>query len=193
MPISTEDIQKLRQQTGAGIVDCKKALEEAGGDFEKAIQILRKRGKKILAKRKEKEAKEGVIGCYIHSNGKVATLVEINCETDFVAKNNEFIELAHELAMQVAATDPKCLIPEEAPKEDIEKEIQACKMEFEGKPREVIEKITKGRIKKYCEEISLLKQPFIKDPNITVEEHIAEKVAKLGEKIEVKKFVRMEV
>lgn len=193
MLISTKDIQELRRQTGAGIIECKKALEEARGDFKKAQAILRKRGEKILAKRVEKEAKEGIIGCYLHSNGKVAALVEVNCETDFVAKNNEFIELAHELAMQVAATSPKCLVPEEVPKEDIEKEIQACKAEFEGKPKEVIEKITKGRIKQYCEEISLLKQPFIKNSDITIEEYLAEKVAKLGEKIEIKRFVRMEV
>ena len=193
MPITTQDIQKLRAQTGAPILDCKKALEEAKGNFEKAKALLRKRGKKLLAEREEKEAKEGIIGSYVHSNGKIAALVEVNCETDFVAKNNDFIELAHDLAMQVAATNPKCLVPEEVPKEDITKEIQACKAEFEGKPKAVIEKITKGRIKEYCEEISLLKQPFIKDANITVEEYIAEKVAKLGEKIEVKRFVRMEI
>ena len=193
MEITTKDIQKLREQTQAPILDCKKALEEAKGDFEKAKALLRKRGKKLLAKRKEKKAEEGIIGCYIHSNKKIASLVEVNCETDFVAKNEEFIELAHDLAMQVAATNPKCISPEGVSKKDIEKEIQACKTEFEGKPKEVVEKITKGRIEKFCQEISLLKQPFIKKPEITVEEYIAEKAAKLGEKIKVKRFIRMEI
>lgn len=193
MTIATKEIQKLREQTQAPLMECKKALEESGGDFEKAKALLRKRGQKILSKKEAREAKEGTIGCYIHSNGKIAAIVEVNCESDFVAKSDEFQALAHDLAMQVAATNPKYLAPEEVPQKEKDKEMKACALEFKDKPQKIIEKIAQGRIKKYCEEISLLKQPFIKDPNITVEEYIAEKVAKLGEKIKVKRFVRMEI
>ena len=193
MTITTKDIQKLREEIQAPMLDCKKALEEAGGDFEKAKALLRKRGQKIMDKRAGKEVKEGIIGCYIHSNGKIASLVEVNCETDFVAKNDEFKDLAHNLAMQITATNPKYITPEDVPLKEIDKEMEACILEFKDKPKKIIEKIAQGRIKKYCEEISLLKQPFIKDPDILVEEYIAEKVAKLGEKIKVKRFVRMEI
>lgn len=191
--MTIKDIQKLRKITGAPILECKKALEAAHGDFEKAKVWLRKRGQKIIDARTEKETKQGTIGCYIHSNGKIAALVEVNCETDFVAKTKEFQNFAHDLAMQVAATNPKYIAPEEVPKKEIDAQMKACALEFKDKPKKIIEKIAQGKIKKYCEEISLLKQPFIKDPNISVEEYIAEKVAKLGEKIIVKRFARMEI
>jgi len=196
MTVDKKTLVKLREQTGAGMVDCKKALEEAGGETEKALEILRKKGAvKASKKLAERQACEGLVGSYIHTKGKVGVLVEVACETDFVAKNSEFKELVHDVAMQIAAANPEHLVPEDVPKEVIvkEREIYQEQLRQEGKPDSVIAKVMAGKLEKFYTEICLLKQPFIKDDKITIEELIQAKIAKLGEKIEVKRFVRYQI
>ena len=192
MPIDQSQIVKLRSQTGIGMMDCKRALEKTQGDFDKALKELKKQGKVKAAKKQEREAREGLIGSYIHSNQKVVALVELNCETDFVARNEDFKQLAHDLAMQVAATNPQYLAPDDVPEEvkEEEKEIFKTQLKKEGKPKKVIEKIIEGKLAKFYEEVCLLKQTYIKDDKKKVEEIITEKVAKIGENIQVGKFVR---
>ena len=187
-------IKKLREQTGAGVMDIKKALVEAKNNEEKAIEILRKQGQKIAAKKNaERVAKEGLIEAYVHNNGKVASLVMLSCETDFVARNSEFKELAHDLAMQVAAMNPQYLSADKIPAAALEKEREIIResMADEKKPKEMVEKIIDGKLQKFFAEFCLLEQPFIKDDKKTVKELIDEKIAKLGEKIEVKKIARL--
>ena len=187
-------IKKLREQTGAGVMDIKKALVEAKNNEEKAIEILRKQGQKIAAKKNaERVAKEGLIEAYVHNNGKVASLVMLSCETDFVARNSKFKELAHDLAMQVAAMNPQYLSADKIPAAALEKEREIIResMADEKKPKEVVEKIIDGKLQKFFAEFCLLEQPFIKDDKKTVKELIDEKIAKLGEKIEVKKIARL--
>ncbi len=196
MIINPKLVSQLREQTGAGVVECKNALDETGGDLEKAIEILRKKGEIKAAKKSvERTAKEGLIHAYIHSNGKVGAMVEVSCETDFVARNEEFQALVHDLAMQVAATNPLYLKPEDVPEEVIAKEKEMYLEEIRGqeKPPAVVEKILQGKLEKYFEDVCLLKQPFIKDEDITVEELVNQKIAKIGEKIEVRKFVRYQI
>lgn len=190
--LNIELINQLRSETGAGISECKKALDQSQDDLNKAIEILRKQGKKIAQSKQGKLAKEGIVQAYIHSNQKMGSLIEITCETDFVAKNQEFQELAHNIAMQVTAMNPQYLKPEEVPSLVIEKEkeIYREQLKKEKKPAAIIEKILEGKIQKYFEDVCLLKQPFIKDENITIEDLITQKIAKLGEKIEIKRFVR---
>lgn len=189
--VDTSTIQKLRQQTGVGIVDCKKALEESAGNLEKAIEILRKKGEKVAAKKQNREMKNGLIEAYIHAGGKVGAMIELTCETDFVAKNDEFKELAHNIAMQVAATNPSYLQPEDIPDEVIEKEKNIFKEQIKSdKPQDILEKIIQGKLEKYFQEVCLLKQPFIKDGDITIEKLITNKIAKIGENIKIKRFVR---
>jgi len=194
--MGTEDIVKLREATGAGMLDCKKALDEAGGDMEKAMEILRVKGQVKAAKKSaERETKEGIVHAYIHANGKVGTMIELLCETDFVARNEVFQELAHDIAMQIAATEPLYLKPEDVPEEVIEKEKAMVREELadSGKPAEVIDKIVEGKMAKYYEELCLLNQPFIKDEDKTIGDHINEKIATLGEKIEIGKFCRFAI
>lgn len=195
MTIKPSDIKKLREKTGAGIMNCKEALNEAGGDFDKAEKILRKKGIAQASKRSDKEAGEGIIETYIHSNNKIGILLELGCETDFVAKNDEFKKLAHNIAMQAAASNPQFVSPDNIPEEDLKKERAEVAESFkdEKKPKEVLDKIIKGKLKKHCEEISLLKQPLVTDSDKTVEDLITEKSAKFGEKIEVRRFVRYEI
>lgn len=184
-------VTKLRKTTQAGITDCKMALEEAKGDFDKAIGILRKQGEaKAVKKLDTREAKEGLVYSYIHANGKIGSLLVLSSETDFVARNKEFKELAHDLAMQVVAMQPKYLKPEDVPADEIagEREIYTEQLKKEGKKEEIIEKIVDGKLKKYYEEVCLLNQDFIKNEDIKVDELIKEKIATLGEKIEVVKF-----
>lgn len=193
--IDTKLISTLREKTGAGIVDCKRALEESGGDIEKAIEILRKEGILKASKKMERQTREGLIYAYIHSNGKIGAMIEVNCETDFVARNNEFKELVHDLAMQVAATDPLYIKSEDIPAEVIEKEKDIYREAIlaEGKPAEIVDKVIIGKLEKYYEEICLLNQPFIKEEKMKVAEVINQKIAKIGEKIEVKRFVRFQI
>jgi len=188
-------IKKLREKTGAGFQDCQRALEEANNCFETAIEILRKRGQKIAADKSERITKNGVIGVYLHSNERVAAMVELACETDFVARNKEFKELAHNLAMQIVAMKPSYIKPEDIPQEvlDKEKEIYQGEVAKEKKPPQVLEKIIAGKLEKFYENVCLLKQLFIKDQNVKIEDLIKAKIAKLGENIQVKRFVRYEI
>ncbi|WP_337845530.1 translation elongation factor Ts [Thermus sp.] len=190
-----EIIKKLREATGAGMMEVKKALEDAGWDEEKAVQLLRERGAMKAAKKADREAREGVIGHYIHHNQRVGVLVELNCETDFVARNELFQNLARDLAMHIAMMNPRYVSAEEIPEEELEKErriyIQAALNE--GKPQQIAEKIAEGRLKKYLEEVALLEQPFVKDDKIRVKELIQEAIAKIGENIVVRRFCRFEL
>ncbi|WP_243094155.1 translation elongation factor Ts [Thermus thalpophilus] len=190
-----ELIKKLREATGAGMMDVKKALEDAGWNEEKAVQLLRERGAMKAAKKAEREAREGIIGHYIHHNQRVGVLVELNCETDFVARNELFQALAKDLAMHIAMMNPRYISAEEIPAEELEKErqiyIQAALNE--GKPQQIAEKIAEGRLKKYLEEVVLLEQPFVKDEKVKVKELIQEAIAKTGENIVVRRFCRLEL
>lgn len=189
---SAEVIKKLREQTGAGMADIKSALDEAKGDAVKAIEILRKSGAKIAGKKAERTTKEGLVDCYIHSNGKMGVLVSVACETDFVAMNADFKEFVHELALQVAATNPTYLTPEQVPAEIIakEKEIYAEQLKAEGKPEAMLEKIMAGKLEKFYAEVCLLKQPYIKDDKITIEGLLHNLIGKIGENIQIKQFIR---
>ena len=190
-----ELIKKLREATGAGMMDVKKALEDAGWNEEKAVQLLRERGAMKAAKKAEREAREGIIGHYIHHNQRIGVLVELNCETDFVARNEIFQNLARELAMHIAMMNPRYISAEEVPAEELERErqiyIQAALNE--GKPAQIAERIAEGRLKKYLEEVALLEQPFVKDDKIRVKELIQEAIAKTGENIVVRRFCRFEL
>lgn len=190
-----EQIKALREKTGAGIVDVKKAFDEANGDEVKAIEILRKRGQDKALKKGDRETHEGVVVSYIHSNSRVGALVKLYCETDFVARNEEFKELAHDIAMQVVASAPQYLHPEDVPTEAVEKEkeIWAAQLAKEGKPAEMLEKIMGGKEQKFRNEISLLAQPFVKDPSKTIEALITEKIHKIGENIQIGAFVRYQM
>ncbi|MCX6745614.1 MAG: translation elongation factor Ts [Candidatus Parcubacteria bacterium] len=195
MAIDIKLITKLRAQTGAGMKDCREALEESNGDLEKAVEILRKKGAKIAIKRADKEAKEGIVYAYIHANKKIGALVELNCETDFVAKNEEFKNLAHDLALQIAAQNPLYISPADVPEEVLNKEKEIIKEQLlaEGKPEKMLAKIIEGKLDKWYEEICLSKQAFIKNEDITIEDLINEKIASLGEKIKVGGFCRKQI
>lgn len=196
MALDPKLVVQLREQTGAGIVECKVALDEADGNIEKAIEILRKKGEiKAAKKSAERTAKEGLVHAYVHANGKVGALIEVSCETDFVARTEEFQVLVHDLAMQVAATNPLYVKPEDVPEEVVAKEKEMYLEELRGqeKPPAVVEKILEGKLEKYFEDICFTKQPFVKDEDITIEELINQKIAKIGEKIEVKRFVRFQI
>jgi elongation factor Ts len=192
MAVSIDDIKKLREQTGAGMMAAKKALEEANGDFAKAQENLRLAGAASAAKKSDRVAAEGVIEGYVH-DGRIGVLVEINCETDFVARTEDFKQFAKDVAMQVAATSPEYIRPEDVPADvvDKEKELVGKELAQAGKPAEMIEKITEGKISKFYEQICLVKQPFIKNPDITIEQLTAELVGKLGENIVIGKISRM--
>jgi elongation factor Ts len=190
-----EQIKALRERTGAGIVEVKKALDEAKGNEEQAIEILRKNGQAKAVKKGDRETAEGVVVSYIHSNQRVGALVKLACETDFVARNEEFQELAHDIAMHITALAPKYIRPEEVTEADLakEKEIWAEQLANEGKPAEMLEKILGGKEAKFRNESALLTQPFIKNPDVTIEQLITEKIHKLGENIQVTSFVRYEM
>ena len=192
MAIAIEDIKKLREQTGAGMMAAKKALEEANGDFTKAQENLRLAGAASAAKKSDREAAEGVIESYVH-DGRIGVLVQINCETDFVARTDDFKQFAKDIAMHVAATAPDYIRPEDVPADviDKEKELVGKELAQAGKPAEMVEKITEGKINKFLEQICLVKQPFIKNPDITIEQLTAELVGKLGENIVIGKMSRM--
>lgn len=195
MAISAKQVKTLRDKTGAGMMDCKKALEESGADEEKAIAWLRQKGLSKAAKRAGRAASEGLIGSYIHNTGKIGVMVELKCETDFVARNERFQQLAKDLAMQIAAASPLCVSPEQLPQDLLEKEKAIYREQAlaEGKPENIVEKIVEGRVKKYYSEVCLLHQPFIKDDKLTFHDMINDLVAAIGEKIEIGRFVRMEL
>ncbi|MFA6383197.1 MAG: translation elongation factor Ts [Parcubacteria group bacterium] len=190
-----EQIKKLREKTGAGIVEVKKALEESQGDEDKAIEILRKKSKDKAIKKSDRVAGEGVIVAYVHSNNRIGAMVELLCETDFVARNDEFKALAQDIAMHITATNPQYIKPEDVPAEIVEKEkeIWVAQLAAERKPAEIMDKILEGKEKKFREEISLLTQPFVKNPDQTVGELITEKIGKIGENIQVGEFSRLEL
>jgi len=188
-------VKDLRKATGAGVLDCRKALDAAEGDFDKAVTLLREKGLAAAAKKASREANEGLIGHYIHMGAKVAALVEVNCETDFVARTPEFQELAHNLAMHVVAARPLYLTIEDVPAEVLEqeKEIYRKQLAEEGKPENIIDRIIEGKLSKFYEQTCLMEQGFIKDPDIKIKELITNHIAKLGENIRVRRFVRMEI
>jgi len=193
--ITAQMVKELREETGAGVLDCKKALELHAGDFEQAVTYLREQGMAEAAKRAEREAKEGLVGSYVHAGSRVAGLVEVNCETDFVARTDEFEELAHDLAMQVVAAQPAYVTREDVPAEVVEEQRDVYRQEAVdmGKSGSVIERIVDGKMAKFYEDACLLEQPFIKDPSITVGELVKQKNALLGENIVVRRFARLEV
>lgn len=190
-----EDIKKLREMTLASMMDCRRALEESGGDFEKARVLLEKKGAVLAGKKAGRTAREGVVEAYIHTNRKVGVLVELRCETDFVARNEEFKKLAHEIAMHIAAMNPAYVSEESIPEEVIDAEKNVWREEFQdsGKPPAVIEAIIEGKVKKYAETRVLLHQPYIRDEEKTVEDLINSYITKLGENIRVERFIRYEI
>ncbi len=192
MAISAKVVKELRDKTGAGFMDCKKALEEANGDIEKAIEILKKKGIAKAAKKASRTASEGLIGSYIHHGGKIGVLVEVNCETDFVARTEDFKNLVNEIAMQIAASSPLYVKREDIPEDVLEKEKEVFRAQAleSGKPEKIIDKIVNGKMEKYYKEVCLLEQPYIRDDEKTVQDLINEAIAKLGENIVVKRFVR---
>ncbi len=195
MKITTEMIKELRAATGVGILDCRKALEQAEGDFDKAVDFLRQKGLAKAAKRASREASEGMIELYSHGQGRVGVMVEVNCETDFVARSESFRKLAHEIALQIAAAAPQYIRPEDVPAEVLEREKEVARQRAieEGKPEKIIDRIVEGRLKKFYEDACLLKQPYIRDDSITVEDLIMQNVASIGENIIVRRFERWEL
>lgn len=195
MAIDMSLVKKLREQTGIGILECKKAIEETNNNYEEAIDTLRKKGFKKAKAKSSRITKQGVINSYIHTNNKIGVLIEVGCETDFVARNEEFQTLVKDIAMQIAAMNPKYISEKNIPADVIEKEKEICKAQLRksGKPENIIEKITKGKLKKFYSEICLLKQNFFKDEKTTIEELIIEKIHKIGENIVIKRFVRYQV
>ncbi len=193
MSYSIEDLKLLREKTGAGMMDCKNALKEANGDIDKAVEILRKKGIKVAEKKAGREVKDGVIDAYIHMGGKLGVLIEVACETDFVAKNEEFKEFVHNLAMQVAAARPKYVKREDVPQEIVEKEKEIIREQFKDKPEHIQEKIVNNKIEEYYKENCLLEQVFIKDDSKKIKDLVTEMVAKFGENIVIRRFVRFEL
>ncbi len=183
-------IKQLREQTGAGIMDVKEALTEAGDDVEKAVEILRKKGLAKQAKKADRAANEGIVESYIHAGGRIGVLVEVNCETDFVARTDDFKALVKEIALHIAASNPLYISSEDVPLEVIEKEKEIYKEQFAGKPDDVIEKMLEGKIAKYYEEACLLNQPFVKDGEKTIGELLGEATGKMGENIQIRRFTR---
>jgi len=193
--ISAAVVKELRERTGAGIVDCKQALSECDGDMDKATEYLRKKGLASAAKRAGRIASEGLIESYVHLGGRIGVLLEVNCETDFVAKNPEFKTLCHDLTMQIAAANPQWVNKEDVPTDAVakEKEIAEAKARAEGKPDKVIPKIAEGAVTKWMKDVVLLEQPFVKDPSKNVDTLVKELSSKIGEKIAIRRFVRYEV
>lgn len=195
MEITAKMVKELRDSTQAGILDCKNALQQADGDFGKAVEILREKGLATAAKKASREANEGMIGHYVHLAGRIASLVEVNCETDFVQRTDEFQELVHDLAMQVTAAKPLYLNPESVPTEVLEEEkkVYRAQMADSGKPDHIVDRIIEGKLAKFFEEVCLMEQPFIKDGDIKIKDLVTSKIATLGENIVVRRFVRFEI
>jgi elongation factor Ts len=195
MAITAEMVKQLRDKTGAGMMDCKAALTEAVGDMEKAIDLLRKRGVATAAKRAGRATKDGMIGHYIHMGGKVGVLVEVNCETDFVARTDDFQGLAKEIAMHVAAADPRYVSRDQVPASDLEKEKEIYRAQFadSGKPAQVIDKIVEGKLGSFYSQVCLLEQASVRDPNVTIEQMLQAATAKTGENITISRFVRFKL
>lgn len=195
MSVSLDQIKELREATGASMMACKKALTESDGDYDKALDALRKKGEAKAASRGERDTGEGTVASYVHSNGKIGVLVKLGCETDFVAKNEKFQDLARDIAMHIAAMNPLTVSPDEVDENLVEKEreIWKAQLENEGKKEDMMDKILEGKEKKFREEAALVKQPYVKDPEMTVEQLLAESINKLGENIKVDGFCRYSI
>lgn len=195
MSFTASDVMKLKEQTGCGMMDCKKALAATDGNFEKAIDFLREKGIATAQKKSSRIASMGVVDSYIHLGGKIGVLVEVNCETDFVAQNDTFKAFVHDVALQIAAANPKYVSQSEVPAEVLEKEkeILTVQARNEGKPENIIEKMVEGRIKKYYQDFCLLDQAFVKNPDLTINNYLVDTIAKIGEKITIRRFVRYEM
>jgi len=193
--ISAYKVKELRNKTNAGMMDCKEALQSAGGNFDKAVEYLRKKGLSAATKRSSKAAKEGVVTSYIHMQGRIGVMVEVNCETDFVARTDDFQAMAKDIAMQVAATNPRYLKPEDVPAEVLEGErgIYQDQAKTEGKPEKVWDRIVEGKLKKYYEDVCLMNQKFVKDMDITIETYVNNMIAQTGENIVVRRFARFQL
>ena len=194
MEVTTAMVKELRERTQAGMMDCKKALVESNGDMDKAIELLREKGLAASAKKAGRVASEGMVESYIHMGGKIGVLVEVNCETDFVAKTETFRTLSHDLALQIAASNPLFVSKDEVPQENLEKEREILRVQAlnEGKPEKIVDRMVEGRIEKYYKEVCLLEQPFVKDPDITVADLVNKATLASGEKINVRRFTRYE-
>lgn len=195
MNFTAKDVAELRAKTNAGMMDCKKALVESDGDFEKAMVWLREKGIAAASKKQSRIASEGIVTSYIHMGGKIGVLVEVNCETDFVANTDAFKEIGHDVALQIAASAPKYVRIDEVPTEELEKEKEILRNQAlnEGKPVAIVEKMVEGRVKKYYQDVCLLEQTFVKDPNLTMQQYINEKILQIGEKISIRRFARFEM
>tara|TARA_B100001093_G_scaffold342804_1_gene327590 strand:+ start:108 stop:695 length:588 start_codon:yes stop_codon:yes gene_type:complete len=193
MEINAKMVGELRESTGAGLMDCKKALVEAEGDTDKALEILRKKGVATAAKKASREASDGLVGSYIHLGGKVGVLVEVNCESDFVAKTDDFKNFVKDIALHIAATNPACISREEIDPEIIKKERAVAEGQAEGKPAAAIEKIVEGKLNKFLSESCLLEQAYVKNPDQTVQQVLTEAIAKMGENMVINKFARFQV
>lgn len=193
--ITAEQVKELRTATGVGVMDCRKALEQTGGDVEKAKEILREKGLAQAAKRAEREASEGILELYTHGNGRVGVMVEVNSETDFVARSEAFRTFAHEIALQIAASAPRYIRAEDVPADEIEQEQASARRRAleDGKPETVVERIVEGRLDKYLDEVVLLRQPYIRDDSLTIEDLLHQNIAAIGENLVIRRFVRWEV
>jgi elongation factor Ts len=195
MEITTAQIKELREATGVGILDCRKALEQAGGDYEKAVDFLRQKGLAKAAKRAGRDASEGVVELYSHGGGRVGVMVEINCETDFVGRSENFRNLAHEIALQIAATSPLYVTEDEIPEHALEREADVARARAieEGKPENILPRIVEGRLSKYKDEVVLLRQAYIRDESLTIEKLVHQAVGSIGENIVIRRFARWEL
>ena len=191
--ITAKSVAELRAKTGAGLMDCKKALKETDGDFEGAIDILRKKGIATAAKKAGRDASDGLVETYIHTGGKVGVMLEINCETDFVAKNDDFKAFARDICMHIAAASPSCVNREDVPEEEIEKEREIATAQAEGKPPQAIQKIVEGKLNKHYSQVCLMEQPFVKNPDQTIKDLLTEKIATIGENLIIRRFARFAV
>lgn len=193
--ISAKVVKELREKTGAGMMDCKRALEDAGGNLDKAVEVLRKKGIAKAEKKASREVKDGLIDAYIHAGGKLGTLIEVNCETDFVAKTDDFSELVRNLAMQIAATDPIAVTRESVSESIVEKEMEIYRAQAKdsGKPDNIIYKIATGKLEKFYAENVLMEQAYVRNPEITIKDYMNEVIAKLGENISIRRFARFRI
>lgn len=195
MTVSAKEVKELREKTGAGMMDCKKALADSGGDFDEAVKMLRTKGLADAAKRSDRATSQGLIDSYIHANGKLGVLVEVGCETDFVAMNDDFKAFVHDLAMHVAAAAPMYVTREDVPREEIDREMAIYKEQARatGKPDDILEKIAAGKMDKYFGQVCLMEQDFVKDDKMTIEQLLGGLIGKIGENIQIKRFVRFEL
>jgi elongation factor Ts len=191
--LDMDSVRELREKTSAGIMDCKAALAESGNDIEKAIEILRKKGAEMATKKATRETKQGHIEAYIHHGGKIGVLIEVDCETDFVAKNDDFRRFAKDVAMQIAATSPRYISREEVPVSVLEAEREIIKEQMKGKPAQVVEKAVPGKLEKFYQQVCLLEQPYIKDEKIFIKDLLAALVGKIGENMLIKRFTRFQI